>query len=123
MSRRSATNYEQSLLDRVTSLTSETNNLRDAYLIVNKRLNKLLFLAAASSKQLIEEASRVEDFSRLAVEAARMTEQSALITKNDGLIDAAKKSTVAATAVHTLAIELRTIKLAKLAINHLDSEI
>lgn len=115
--------HEQSLLDRIGSLTREINNLRDAYTIANNRLNKLLYLAAKTSKQLLEEASRVEDFALLAVEATKLTEQSALLTKDSGLIAAAKKSTFAATTVHSIAIELRTIKLAKLAINNLETEI
>lgn len=115
--------HEQSLMDRIGSLTREINNLRDAYIIANNRLNKLLSLAAKTSQQLSEEAGRVEDFALLAVEATKLTEQSALLTNNIGLIAAAKKSTFAATTVHSIAIELRTIKLVKLAINNLETEI
>ncbi|MBU3613238.1 hypothetical protein [Polynucleobacter sp. MG-27-Goln-C1] len=106
--------YTQSLLDRVVSLTKEIDNLHAAYLIVNNRLNHLASLTEQSSKELIEEAVKVEDFARLAVEATKLTEKSALITNNEDLIRAAKKSSLAASNVHRLAVELRTVKLAKL---------
>lgn len=106
--------YTQSLLDRVISLTKEIDNLRAAYVTANNRLTHLALLTEQSSKELIEEASKVEDFARLAVEATKLTEKSALITNNNELIRAAKKSSLAAINVHRLAVELRTVKLAKL---------
>ena len=106
--------YTQSLLDRIISLTAETNNLRSAYVVVISRLNKLSSLAEQRSRELFEEATKVEDFARLAVEATKLTEKSALITNNTEVIEAAKNSSEAAREVHELAVELRTVKLAKL---------
>lgn len=120
MARKEPPSYEQSLLDRIVSLTHETTNLKTAYLIVNERLNKLTSLAIRTSKELIEETAKVEDFARLAVVATKLTEQSARITNNKELITAAEKSTIAASRVHQLAIELRTIKLKKLDINNIE---
>lgn len=106
--------YTQSLLDRVVAMSKEIANLQQAYIIVSGRLNRLTAISAENSKELIEEASRVEDFARLAVEATLITEQSAILTNNLELIGAAKKSSVAAKMVHQLAVELRTKKLDKL---------
>ena len=111
MTEKSMDPYAQGLLDRVVTMTREINNLREAYLVVNERLNHLTIFTEQHLKDIIEEATRVEDFAKLAVEASKLTEESALITNNQSLIDAAKKSTLAACAVHQLAIELRSDKL------------
>lgn len=118
MSDNQSSSYEQLLLNRVISLTREADNLKTAYLIVNTRLNKLTSLTTQTSKMLMDEAAKVEDFARLALEATKLTEKSALITNNKGLIDAATKSTIAAAKVHCHAVALRTIKMANLAINN-----
>ncbi len=110
--------YSQSLLDRVVSLTKEINNLREAYIIVNDRLNHVSLRTEVGSKKLIEDVAKVEDYARLAVEAARLTEKSALLTKNPEIILAAQNSATAAGQVHELLIELRTEKLAKLKISY-----
>lgn len=122
MTNPSSDSYEQNLLDRVIALTQENENLRAAYLIVNERLGHLAAIAARTSRELIKEAARVEDFARQAVEATKLTEQSALITNNKELIAAAKKSSTAASKVHHLAVELRTVKLAKLDINNIANQ-
>ena len=106
--------YAQSLIDRVTSLSREIDHLRNAYIVVNDRLNNLTQINEQNSKELIEEAARVEDFARLAVEATLLTEKSALITNNSNLITAAQKSSKAAKAVYELAVELRFNKISKL---------
>lgn len=62
----------------------------------------------------MEEAAKVEEFAKLAVEATKLTEQSALLTNNQELIDAAKKSSTAALSVHELAMDLRLNKLQNL---------
>lgn len=112
MSSESIDQYTQSLLDRVLAMTREIDNLRQAYIIVNNRLSNLSSLTEHNYHELIEEAKRVEDFARLAVEATKLTEQSALVTNNAELIAAAKKSAIAASTVHELALELRSSKLA-----------
>ncbi|QWE17241.1 hypothetical protein [Polynucleobacter sp. AP-Nino-20-G2] len=106
--------YTQSLLGRIVSMTQEIDNLRAAYMIVNERLNNLTALTEYNVKEILEEAARVEDFAKLAVDASKLTEESAIVTKNNLLIDAAKKSTLAACTVHHLAIELRATKLANI---------
>ncbi len=106
--------YTQGLLDRVVVMSKEIGNLQQAYIIANERLNRLTALSIENSKELIEEASRVEDFARLAVEATLLTEQSAIFTNNLELIEGAKKSSNAAQMVHELAVDLRTNKLGKL---------
>lgn len=111
MQENSIDHYTQSLLDRVLVMTREIDNLRKAYLIVNERLTNLSNLTEHNYQELIEEAKKVEDFARLAVEATKITEQSALVTKNPELIAAARKSTIAANTVHELALELRESKL------------
>ncbi|MFZ3040004.1 MAG: hypothetical protein WA115_09470 [Polynucleobacter sp.] len=107
-------NYSQELLDRVVSMTREIDNLRSAYVIVSNRLNNLSLLTAKSANEILEEAAKVEEFAKLAVEATKLTEQSALLTNNPGLIDAAKKSSTAALSVHALAVDLRLNKLKNL---------
>jgi len=92
----------------------EIDNLRTAYIIVDKRLNKLTSLSAKNAEELIAEAARVEDFARLAVEATKITEESARITNNSALIEAAEKSSAAAVLVHKLATDLRANKLNKI---------
>lgn len=106
--------YTQSLLDKIVVMTKEIDNLRAAYITVDSRLNKLSLLTEINIKELVEEASKVEDFAKLAVEASKLTEESALITNNLELIQAAKKSSSAACAVHQLAVDLRVNKLSKL---------
>lgn len=107
-------NYSQELLDRVVSMTREIDNLRSAYVIVSNRLNNLSLLTAKSANEILEEAAKVEEFAKLAVEATKLTEQSALLTNNPGLIDAAKNSSTAALSVHALAVDLRLNKLKNL---------
>ena len=107
-------NYSQELLDRVVSMTREIDNLRSAYVIVSDRLNSLSLLTAKSASEMLEEAAKVEEFAKLAVEATKLTEQSALLTNNQELIDAAKKSSTAALSVHELAMDLRLNKLQNL---------
>ncbi|AGG33200.1 hypothetical protein D521_0631 [beta proteobacterium CB] len=107
-------NYSQELLDRVVSMTREIDNLRSAYVIVSDRLNSLSLLTAKSASEILEEAAKVEEFAKLAVEATKLTEQSALLTNNQELIDAAKKSSTAALSVHELAMDLRLNKLQNL---------
>lgn len=107
-------NYSQELLDRVVSMTREIDNLRSAYVIVSDRLNSLSLLTAKSASEILEEAAKVEEFAKLAVEATKLTEQSALLTNNQELIDAAKKSSTAAVSVHELAMDLRLNKLQNL---------
>jgi hypothetical protein len=106
--------YAQGLLDRVVTMTGEINNLRTAYLVINERLNNLTISTGQYLKDILEEVARVEDFAKLAVEASKLTEESALITNNQPLVESAKKSTRAAYAVHQLAIELREEKLANI---------
>ena len=107
-------NYSQELLDRVVSMTREIDNLRSAYVVVNERLNNLARLTAKSANEILEEGAKVEEFAKLAVEATKLTEQSALLTNNQELIDAAKKSSTAALSVHELAMDLRLNKLQNL---------
>ncbi len=114
MAEKEIDSYTQNLLDRIVSMTREIDNLRTAYVVVNERLNNLTTLTEYNVKEILEEAARVEDFAKLAVEASELTEESAMITKNNKLIDAAKKSTLAACAVHHLAIDLRSTKLANI---------
>ncbi|MES2586856.1 MAG: hypothetical protein V4536_08035 [Pseudomonadota bacterium] len=106
--------YTQGLLDRIVTMTGEINNLRAAYLVVNERLNHLTVFTEDRLKDIVEEAARVEDFAKLAVEASKLTEESAMITNDQALIESAKNSTLAAYAVHQLAIELRATKLANI---------
>jgi hypothetical protein len=95
-------------------MTREIDNLRSAYVIVSDRLNSLSLLTAKSASEILEEAAKVEEFAKLAVEATKLTEQSALLTNNQELIDAAKKSSTAALSVHELAMDLRLNKLQNL---------
>ncbi|MDH6303321.1 hypothetical protein M2128_002268 [Polynucleobacter sphagniphilus] len=109
--------YAQSLLDKIVSMGREIGNLREAYMIVNQRLNHLTNATEETVKELLEEAARVEDFAKLAVEATKLTEQSAILTNDSNLMNAAKKSTAAAQTVHQLAVDLRANKLPNLKPN------
>lgn len=106
--------YAQSLLERIASMTQEIDNLRTAYIKVNERLSKLSLHAELTIKELMEEATRVKEFAELGVEATKLTEESALITNNTNLIEAARKSSLAAQAVHQLTIDLIDVKLPNL---------
>ena len=110
--------YVQGLLDRIVAMAQEIENLRVAYTIVNKRLNSLASATEETAKELFAEAARVEDFAKLAVEATKLTEQSAILTNDQNLIDAAKRSKLAAQTVHQLAVDLRSNKLSKLKPNY-----
>lgn len=106
--------YTQGLLDRVIAMTKEIDNLRAAYIAVDNRLNKLTFVTEKNAKELINEASKVEGFAKLALDATKLTEQSSKLTKNIQLIEAAKISRMAAESIYQLAVEIRTLKLPKL---------
>lgn len=103
--------YTQELLNKTISMTREIDNLRSAYVVVSNRLNNLSLLTEKSANEILEEAAKVEEFAKLAVAATKLTEESALLTNNSELIDAAKKSSTAASYVHELAINLRLHKL------------
>lgn len=106
--------YTQGLLDKIVAMRIEMDQLRVAYIAANNRLNKLTLVTEINTKELINEASQVEDFAKLAVDATKLTEQSSEITKNIQLIEAARISRMAAESIHKLAIEIRTRKLPKL---------
>lgn len=106
--------YTQGLLDKIVAMAKEIDHLRAAYIAVNNRLNKLTFATEINTKELINEASQVEDFAKLAVDATKLTEQSSEITKNIQLIEAARISRMTAESIYQLAVEIRTRKLPKL---------
>lgn len=114
MNKNEMDDYAQSLLERIASMTQEIDNLRTAYIKVNERLSKLSLHAELTIKELMEEATRVKEFAELGVEATKLTEESALITNNTNLIEAARKSSLAAQAVHQLTIDLIDVKLPNL---------
>lgn len=114
MNKNEMDDYAQSLLERIASMTQEIDNLRTAYIKVNERLSKLSLHAELTIKELMEEATRVKEFAELGVEATKLTEESVLITNNTNLIEAARKSSLAAQAVHQLTIDLIDVKLPNL---------
>lgn len=95
-------NYVQDLLNKIATMAMEIANLSAAYTIADKRLNTLSFAAKKTVKELLVEAARMEDASRLAVEASKSTEQSALLTNDSELIVAAKNPCLPLKTIMTL---------------------
>ncbi|MDH6303315.1 hypothetical protein M2128_002262 [Polynucleobacter sphagniphilus] len=105
--------YTQKLLDRVVALTHEVENLRTSYGIVRDRLNMNAEQLFVLAKGFTDEAKLIEQFATLSTQAASITADMAMLTKNEALIQLANAS-------HQTAKDLDEL-IAKFKQGHLDN--
>lgn len=97
--------YEQKLFDTVISLRQEVQNLKEAYAIIHTRIGEISLRSDKDSRDNLKEAIDIEELARLAVVAAKIAHEAALILLNVGGIEKTAKTQKAAEDTHAAAVE------------------
>jgi hypothetical protein len=99
------TQHEQKLYDTVISLRKEVDNLRGAYGIVNARLNEISLRMNKDASDSLKEAINIEELARLAVVAAGIAHQAAVILLNVEGIEKTAVTKKTAEETHTASLD------------------
>ena len=97
--------YEQKLFDTVISLRQEVQNLKEAYAIIHARIGEISLRSDKDSRDNLKEAIDIEELARLALVAAKIAHEAALILLNVGGIEKTAKTQKAAEDTYTAAVE------------------
>lgn len=84
--------YAQSLLDKITSLSNEINNLRTAYITTSDRVNSLSAEAYKKAEIFLENSEAAKKLAELSCQSSKYTYELAEFTNNYALIESAKYS-------------------------------
>ena len=89
--------YTQKLFDTVITLRTEVDNLHQAYSMIQKQIKDMATLADKGSLASLAESLDMEKIAKLALIAATISHNAAIISNNKSMIDATHQSLLAAT--------------------------
>ena len=89
--------YTQKLFDTVITLRTEVDNLHQAYSMIQKQIKDVATLADKGTLTSFSESLDMEKFAKLALIAATISHNAAIIRNNKSMIDDTHKSLLAAT--------------------------